>query len=72
MGVYNTTNSRGFGKVMPVSAINVVKLLWSRGIEQFPYYYSTHQPYTSYLYVVTGGADEIISVGQAIANGTLP
>ena len=68
-GIYNPSNNRGYGRVMPVEAIDVIKLLFTRGFEFFPYFWRTHQRYTGYIYVVTGGAEEIISVGKQLADG---
>ncbi|GAN31510.1 LamG-like jellyroll fold domain-containing protein [Candidatus Brocadia sinica] len=70
MGVYNEANGRGFGRVAPVSQIDIIKLLWNKGFELFPTFNRTHSPYTAYLFVVTGGgANEILSRGKNLADG---
>ena len=71
-GVYNPSNGRGIGRAIPVSAIDILKLLLEpnqrRGLELFPYYGGKPHPlFTSYLYVVTGGESEILSAGKALA-----
>jgi len=68
-GIYRSSNNRGYARVMPVSATNIIKLLFNRGFEWYAYYGQMHQAFTSYLYVVTGGASEIVSVGQQLADG---
>jgi hypothetical protein len=74
MGLHNSGNGHGYGRVMPVAAIPIIKLLpWhGKGFEVFPYYQQGHQPFTGYIYVVTGGAAEIITAGQALADGQNP
>ncbi|GAN31524.1 LamG-like jellyroll fold domain-containing protein [Candidatus Brocadia sinica] len=70
MGVYNVANGRGFGRVAPVSQIDIIKLLWKTGFELFPTFSRPHSPYTGYLFVVTGGgANEILSRGRNLADG---
>ncbi|KXK30711.1 MAG: hypothetical protein UZ01_01223 [Candidatus Brocadia sinica] len=70
MGVYNEANGRGFGRVAPVSQIDIIKLLWKTGFELFPTFSRPHSPYTGYLFVVTGGgANEILSRGRNLADG---
>ena len=39
--------------------MRAIKLLWGTGYEYFPHWKGRWRPYTSYLYVVTGGRDEI-------------
>ena len=75
VGVYNPANGRGLGRVMPVADISIVKLLLDRstrrGLELFPHpFLKAHQPFTGYLYVVTGGASEILSVGKQLTDGS--
>ena len=80
-GVYNPANNRGVGRVMPVAHTSVMKHMGRyRGVEWFPHvewsppYASKgrRRPFVGYLYVVTGGAEEILSVGKRIADGKLP
>ena len=80
-GVYNPANGRGLGRVMPVADTSVMKHMGEyRGIEWFPHvewrppYASKghRRPFTGYLYLVAGGAEEILSVGKQIADGELP
>lgn len=68
MGVYNPANGRGFGRVAPVRHVDIVKLLFNRGFELFAHYHRPKRPYTSYLYVVTAGATDVISTGKAIVD----
>ena len=74
MGVYGSKDQAGWGRVMPVGSIPIIKLLpWQgKGFEMFPDYRTEHTPFTGYIYTVTGGAEEIISTGQLIADGKLP
>ncbi len=67
-GVYNPENGRGFGRVMPVDVVDVIKLLWGGGIEFLSFPGSGNQPFTGYLFAVTGGRDEILSLGKRIAD----
>lgn len=80
-GVYNPANGRGIARVMPVADTSVMKHMGEyRGIEWFPHvewsppYASKghRRPFTGYLYLVTGGAEEILSVGKRVAEGELP
>lgn len=66
MGVYNPENNRGFGRAVPVEAVDIIKLLHGRGFELFPYARRPRQRFSSFLYFVTGGRDEIISAGRAL------
>jgi len=68
MGVYNPTNGRGFGRVAAVRDISIIKLLHNRGFELFPHFRRRKEPYTGYLYVVTGGAGDVISTGKHIVD----
>ncbi|MBK8088857.1 MAG: hypothetical protein IPK31_13450 [Chitinophagaceae bacterium] len=76
MGLYNSKNGRGFGRVMPVNSINYLKLLWNRGFEGFPYWMGDGKKrglrpaFTGYLFIVTGEANEIVNLGKSIADGT--
>jgi len=77
VGVYNSANGRGFARAMPVAATHVLKLLLEpnirRGLELFPYpFYIPHPSFTGYLYVVTDGESEILSVGKILADGDMP
>jgi uncharacterized repeat protein (TIGR02543 family) len=74
MGLYNPVSGHGYGRVMPVAAISIIKLLpwYGRGFELFPYYQRGHRPFTGYMYLVTGGVGEVITLGQALADGQNP
>ena len=77
MGVFNPANGQGFGRVVPVDAVPYIKLLGpptirGYGFELFPSWRTEFHPYTSYLFAVTGGADEILSVGRDIADRARP
>ena len=76
-GVYNPSNGRGFARTMPIDAISIIKLLLQpttrRGLELFPYPFNIpHPPFTGYLFAVTGGEPEILSVGQQLADMNSP
>lgn len=66
-GVYNPENQRGYGRVMPIGAVDVIKLIDNRGFQFFPYYRQTPAPFTGYLFAVTGGPAEILAVGGQLA-----
>ena len=68
MGIYNPANGRGFGRVAPVRHISIIKLLQNRGFELFANYRRRKEPYTGYLYVVTGARSEVISTGKRIVD----
>jgi S-layer homology domain len=77
VGVYNSSNGRGFGRVMPVADTSIFKLLLTpttrRGLEMFPHpFLKSHNPFTGYLYVVTGGESEMLSMGKQLAGGGTP
>jgi hypothetical protein len=81
VGVYNPANGRGLGRVMPVADTSVMKHIGEyRGIEWFPHvewsppYASKghRRPFTGYLYLVIGGAEEMLAVGKQLADGKLP
>jgi len=71
-GTYNSANGNGYARVVPVAVMDIMKLLFQKGVEYFPYYKKSKPPYTSYLYAVTGGGSEIESVGKQIADGGNP
>lgn len=71
-GTYNSTNGNGYGRVMPVAVIDIMKLLFQKGVEFFPYYKKSKPPYTGYLFAVTGSGSEIESLGKQIADGGNP
>lgn len=71
-GTYDSSTGYGYARVVPVAVMDIMKLLFNKGIEFFPYYHKAKSPYTSYLYAVTGGASEIDDVGQQIADGGNP
>lgn len=68
MGVYNEKNGRGYGRIVPIDAITIIKLLWNKGFELFPFFGQTAKAFTSYLFLVTGGEEEIISVGKELVD----
>ena len=74
VGCFNPNNSVGFGRVMPVDDVSIVKLLLEpntrRGTEWFPHpFRRTHDPFNGFLFAVDGGADEILVAGQQLAEG---
>lgn len=77
MGAYNPANGRGFGRVVPANAMLYMKLLAGpkirvgTGFEFFPWWKMrgrSRRQYTSYLFAVTGGEKEILTVGKRIAD----
>lgn len=82
MGLYKPETGTGYGRVMPVADVDVIKLLFDpdkkphlgkRGFELFPHWIPRrrHRPFTGYLFAVTEGAEEIISVGRELADGAI-
>jgi len=69
LGAYERATGLGYGRVMPVEHVDVVKLLFSRGFEMFPHYQPRRPQaaFTGYLFVVTGGAAEILTRGKELA-----
>lgn len=72
-GLYNPANNVGYGRAIPVARTHSLRFLLSdtqrRGMES-----STPKPnylesYTSFLYAVSGGANEIVSEGQRLVDG---
>jgi hypothetical protein len=68
LGAYKRQTGLGFGRVFPVQDANYIKLL-NMGFEVFANWYQPHRRFMSYLYAVTGGPDELMTVGKAIADG---
>lgn len=77
VGVYNAGNGEGYGRVAPIASTSILKLLLTpterRGLELFPYpFFLSHPPFTGYIFGVTGGEAEILSVGEMLADGESP
>jgi hypothetical protein len=72
LGIYSPKNGRGYGRVMPVDRIDIIKLLHNRGYELFTCLGCERPPFTGFVYAVTGGAEEILAVGKQIADARLP
>jgi len=64
MGVYLEESGIGFGRVMPVENMRVIKLLWNKGFELFP----KGKNVPCYLFLFTGGADDVITMGKELAD----
>jgi hypothetical protein len=65
IGAYKEATGIGYARVIPVERMNVV-ILWSyRGWEFFPV---GKERFTTFLYPVSEGAEEIIRVGKRIAD----
>jgi hypothetical protein len=78
VGVYNNLSTSayqglGIGRVVPVKTIEIIKLLFSDsqrvGFELFHFNESTS--FNTYLYAVTGGSSEILSMGKTLVD-TMP
>jgi len=72
VGVYNSENGIGYGRVMPFNVINYFKLL-DDGFEFFPFWKIPPEkrtfPFTGYLFLVDGGGnEEIIGTGKGIVD----
>ena len=70
LAVYSPSNEVGYGRVVPSSVIDHMKLLNSHGFEQFPYWYnhSNRNPFSEYLFVFSGSEDEAIRLGKQIVD----
>jgi hypothetical protein len=71
MAIYNEKTGVGFGRVSPVEPTSIIKLLFNRGFELFPYWKKAKKPYSGYIFAFTQGADEAIELGKAIADGRI-
>ena len=58
--------------MVPAAVMTRIKLLWSEGFEFWPYWMAEWKPFTAYLFAVSGGADEILSLGRTIADRAGP
>lgn len=70
MGVYHPVNGRGFGRVIPVKEVPVIKLLWGKGFEYFPFWNESGEtkPFTSFMFAVTDGPEDIIPFGKKLVD----
>ena len=64
MGVYDKDDGIGYGRVIPIENIHTIKLLFSTGFELF----LRDPPFESYIFAVTEGPDEVISLGKSLAD----
>ena len=64
MGVYNKDDGIGYGRVMPIENIHTIKLLFKTGFELF----LKDPPFESWLFAVTEGGDEVISLCKSLAD----
>lgn len=67
LGVYDRPSGAGWAEVMPVSAVSIVKLL-DHGFEIFPRFKQPHRAFSSFLFGVTGGPQEIERRGKELAD----
>lgn len=65
VGAYKTATGYGFARVVPVERVNAL-VLWRWRAWEFCF--DGEGTITTYLYPVSGGADEIISGGKSIAD----
>jgi hypothetical protein len=65
VGAYKTATGYGFARVVPVERVNAL-VLWKWRAWEFCF--DGEGTITTYLYPVSDGADEIISVGKSIAD----
>ncbi|NLF30730.1 MAG: hypothetical protein GX591_07565, partial [Planctomycetes bacterium] len=68
MAVVNGENGRGFGRVVPVRHVSIIKLLWNKGFELFPHFGEHRYPYTGWLFIVDDGADGAMARGRRIVD----
>jgi hypothetical protein len=70
MASFNRGNGQGWGRVMPISDIAMVKLLWMRGFEWLPDEQPGEpcHPFAGYLYVGTGSEAGLIAAGKQVAD----
>ncbi|MFW6146316.1 MAG: hypothetical protein ACOC7R_03180 [Planctomycetota bacterium] len=68
MAVVNAENGRGFARVAPVRHVNIIKLLWGKGFELFGHLGEHRFPWTSWLYIVTDGAEAAMATGKRIVD----
>ena len=67
MGAHKLATGVGYGRTIPVARTRAI-VLWSyRGWEFTPG--GGGSPFTSYLYPVTGGKQEILALGQQLVDG---
>lgn len=67
MGVYSSRHNRGVGLVLPSAAVSWLKLI-DTGASGSGFERWTTGNHTAYLYAVTGGGAEIISMGKHIVD----
>jgi hypothetical protein len=69
MGVYNKSNNEGFGRVVSFEEISYLKLLWHYGFELFPFWKGqpARRRFRGYLFPITKGPGETITVGKQLA-----
>ncbi len=72
MAIYDEQTGVGFGRVSPVESTSIIKLLFERGFELFPYWRKPKEPYSGYIFTFTRGLDEALKLGRAIADGNIP
>ena len=75
VGVYNSENGIGYGRVMPCDVITYLKLL-DDGFEFFPFWRLPADqrkfPFTGYLFLVdSGGSNEILDTGRKISDSIM-
>lgn len=67
-GRYDKATGVGLGLVVPFDQLAWFKLVRDDGLERM----AKSAPYKAYYFAVTGGDEEIVSVGKQIAEGKLP
>lgn len=71
LGIYNPANGCGFGRVLPIEPVDIIKLLSAserRGFEIFPCYQREHRPFYGYLFSVNGGKESVLATGKQIVD----
>ncbi len=69
LGVYSPSKGVGYGRVVPATAVDHMKLLNTHGFEQFPQWFDkqVHTPFTEYLFVFTDES-KMMDLGKEIAD----
>lgn len=72
-GATQKSSGLGLARVMPGSVVTEIWNYYNLSLSPIMngLYYKT-QPFTSYMYMVDGGPDQVLNLGKAIADGEIP
>jgi hypothetical protein len=68
IGVYNDTNGRGYGRVIPAANVTEINTINSNSFEIIP----QGAPFKSYFFLIDGGEDGALARGKELAEGRIP